>query len=330
MIHFSDELGILLENTRLARYAGQLIAYSKQTLSTTRHGDWTKWNRILNRLPQLPNVNAECSGAVITIGKRELITQEQYDQIGENLMLLHPWRKGPFDLYGVQIDAEWRSNMKWDRLSASITPLRNRFVLDVGCGNGYYLWRMLGAGAKLAIGIDPGQLFLAQFRSVKHFSCDAKICMLPLKLEDLPDMNGQGFDTVFSMGVLYHRRSAMDHLRELRRVLANNGQLVLETLIVNDDELNNCEPYVLELEDRYARMRNVWCIPSLHQLIIWCSEAGFINCRIVDVNITTSQEQRSTAWMRFESLSEFIHLNNPQLTVEGYPRPRRAILLAQR
>jgi tRNA (mo5U34)-methyltransferase len=72
-----------------------------------------------------------------------------------------------FSLYGVNIDTEWRSDWKWDRVLPHLSDLTGRTILDVGCGSGYHMWRMIGAGAHLAVGIDPTQLFLCQFEAVR-------------------------------------------------------------------------------------------------------------------------------------------------------------------
>ncbi len=150
-------------------------------------------------------------------------------------MQLHPWRKGPYEICGIPIETEWRSDWKWERLQPHIEPLADRLVLDVGCGNGYHGWRMLGEGARLVIGIDPTQLFVMQFEALRHFlGSQHPLRVLPLGIEDLP-ANLQGFDTVFSMGVFYHRRSPFAHLAELKGALRKGGELVLETLVIEGD-----------------------------------------------------------------------------------------------
>ena len=139
----------------------------------------------------------------------------QLEGIEKMLRTLMPWRKGPFSLYGIDIDTEWHSDWKWDRVLPHISPLAGRTILDVGCGSGYHLWRMIGAGAHLAVGIDPMQLFLCQFEAVrKLLGGDQRAHLLPLGIEQLPEL--AAFDTVFSMGVLYHRRSPLDHLYQLK------------------------------------------------------------------------------------------------------------------
>ncbi|MBK1770101.1 MAG: tRNA 5-methoxyuridine(34)/uridine 5-oxyacetic acid(34) synthase CmoB, partial [Escherichia coli] len=183
------------------------------------------------------------------------------------------WRKGPFSLYGVNIDTEWRSDWKWDRVLPHLSDLTGRTILDVGCGSGYHMWRMIGAGAHLAVGIDPTQLFLCQFEAVrKLLGNDQRAHLLPLGIEQLPAL--KAFDTVFSMGVLYHRRSPLEHLWQLKDQLVNEGELVLETLVIDGDENT-----VLVPGDRYAQMRNVYFIPSALALKNWLKKCGFVDIR---------------------------------------------------
>ena len=195
-------------------------------------------------------------------------------------------------------------------------------VLDVGCGSGYHMWRMIGAGAHLAVGIDPTQLFLCQFEAVrKLLGNDQRAHLLPLGIEQLPAL--EAFDTVFSMGVLYHRRSPLDHLWQLKDQLAPGGELVLETLVVEGDENT-----VLVPGDRYAQMRNVYFIPSAAALKMWLEKCGFIDVRIVDACVTSTEEQRRTEWMTTESLADFLDPQDQRKTVEGYPAPLRAVIIA--
>jgi tRNA (mo5U34)-methyltransferase len=240
------------------------------------------------------------------------------------LMGLHPWRKGPFELCGLHIDTEWRSDWKWDRLADAVAPLEGRRVLDVGCGNGYHCWRMLGSGAAEVVGIDPTPLFILQFKAVQHYLQQPNIHVLPMTLEAMPE-HLPVFDTVFSMGVLYHRRDPMEHLMSLKHKLAPGGQLVLETLVIEGDD-----DALLEPKGRYARMGNVWQLPSPGLTARWIKQAGFSEIEIVDVGDTSLEEQRRTPWMTFHSLEEFLNPSDHTLTIEGFPAPRRAVLTAYR
>ncbi|KLU19347.1 tRNA methyltransferase, partial [Proteus mirabilis] len=222
------------------------------------------------------------------------------------------------------IDTEWRSDWKWDRVLPHISPLKGRHVLDVGCGSGYHMWRMLGEEAEFVVGIDPTELFLCQFEAVrKLLGDDQRAHLLPLGIEQLPAL--KAFDTVFSMGVLYHRRSPLDHLWQLKDQLVSEGELVLESLVIEGDEFQCLIP-----GDRYAQMRNVYFIPSAKMLKVWLEKCGFVDVRIVDQAVTSLDEQRRTEWMPTDSLAEFLDPNDQTKTIEGYPAPLRAILVAKK
>lgn len=283
--------------------------------------DFAKHRRILQNLPVTHPAQVELKQAVC-IGQADDITDAERERIRSLLMHLCPWRKGPFEIHGLKIDTEWRSDWKWERLLPHIQPLKDRYVLDVGCGSGYHLWRMLGEDAGFVVGVDPYDLFFNQFLAIQHFYSDPRIHFLPLGVDDLP--LEPLFDTVFSMGVLYHRRSPIDFLKHLKSQLRPGGELVLETLLVAGDAQT-----VLMPEDRYARMPNVWMIPSYAALEVWLRRAGFKQARLVDLSVTTPAEQRQTDWMRFESLAQSLNPEDPRLTIEGYPAPLRGIILAQ-
>jgi len=183
---------------------------------------------------------------------------------------------------------------------------------------------MLGAGAQRVIGIDPSAKFVFQFNAIKKYAgAELPIDVLPVGIEHMPKKLAS-FDTVFSMGILYHRRSPMDHLRELRELLRPGGQLVLETIVVDGPE-----GQVLVPEGRYAKMPNVWFLPSPDTLTSWMRKQGFVNPRVVDVSTTSIKEQRSTDWMTYDSLSDFLDPNDITKTAEGHPAPLRAVVVAE-
>lgn len=287
-----------------------------------KHGDLAHWQVLVESVTAFSTAQRILDTDAVQIGVQDDLSPTAKQQLENQLKMLCPWRKGPYNLFGINIDTEWRSDWKWNRLKNHIAPLEHRLVLDVGCGNGYHCWRMLGAGAKTVVGIDPMLLNVMQFQLVRKLYGEAPVYVLPMGIEDLP-YGLKAFDTVFSMGVLYHRRSPIDHLMELRDCLQSGGELVLETLII-DGGLGQ----VLLPEDRYARMRNVWFLPSCDTLTSWLKRCGFRNIRLVDVTVTSIEEQRTTEWMPFHSLKDFLDADNPQLTCEGLPAPKRAVVIA--
>lgn len=311
----------LLAQSRLSPWLetlpAQLAAWSKTAL----HGDFKQWQKVLANLPATSPTVIELGNAV-QFGLADDISSGEAQQIRYLLQQLKPWRKGPFNIHGIEIDTEWRSDWKWQRVLPHISDLSQRYVLDVGCGSGYHLWRMRGAGAKCVVGIDPSQLFYAQFQAIKHFNPDPAVNLIPIGIDEMPVL--KQFDTVFSMGVLYHRRSPVDFLQQLKNQLRPGGELVLETLVVAGDAQT-----VLMPGERYAKMRNVWFIPSTAALCHWLARVGFTDVRLVDLNVTTLDEQRATNWMENESLFDFLDPTDHSRTIEGYPAPLRAVVIAR-
>ncbi len=290
----------------------------------TRHGHLATWQSLIKNLPEFSTSQRILDADTVQIGSANDLTKLAKTTLETQLKSLHPWRKGPYELFGINVDAEWRSDWKWQRVEKHISPLKHRLVLDVGCGNGYYCWRMLGSQAKMVVGIDPMLLNVMQFQFIRKLhGGEPPVFVLPLGIEDLP-YGMKAFDTVFSMGVFYHRRSPIDHLLELRDSLVPGGELILETLVIDGGLGETLVP-----EDRYAKMRNVWFLPSCPTLMSWLSRCGFTNSRLVDITTTTTEEQRSTEWMTFHSLSDHLAPDNPILTCEGLPAPKRAIFIAQ-
>jgi len=282
------------------------------------HGDYRRWSAAISRMPDIDNPLGCFNLPAVTIDGE----CEYQDLLIQALKGLMPWRKGPYRFAHILVDSEWRSDFKWERVLPHLASLQNRKILDIGCGNGYHCWRMLDQDPKTVIGIEPSVLFNLQFQAVNKYLNRTDIHLLPLAVEDLPD-EMCWFDTVFSMGVLYHRRSPIDHLFQLQGLLAPGGQLCLETLVIEGGSGD-----VLVPAERYARMKNVWFLPSASELLKWMQRCGFVDTRMVDISITTSEEQRTTDWMQFESLSESLDQKNTAKTVEGLPAPRRAFFLA--
>lgn len=324
-----------LQNSPLESIADAFIHSTISVMNQRRHGDLDKWVEIIDALPEARPSVVELDHAIIKIGQLEDMDADARCRLKALLLEFHPWRKGAFEVFGILVDSEWRSNIKWSRLESAISPLKDRLVLDVGCGNGYYMLRMLGAGARYVLGIEPSQLFIAQYNALKKYllpkdqiekyKSAAPSSILPLRCEEIPFdalcEQGIGFDTVFSMGILYHRKKPMAHLAELARCLKTGGELVMETLIISGDAQDMLVP-----KKNYAKMPNVWGIPSELKLHGMLSDAGFSNITTVDITATGVDQQRRTQWMTFESLSDFLDSEDQSKTIEGYPAPLRIIV----
>ena len=319
--HFTDFFSHLKDST-LDPYLDTIQSNIDKFLDEKRHGRWKEWEtEIENKVPHTTKFQ---DLSTMHLGRQQELSEQQHILFHEVLECLIPWRKGPFCFFDIEIETEWRSDWKWDRIKDHI-DLKDKRILDVGCGSGYHCWKMWESGAKWVLGINPTQVYYFQYLLTKKLLGGLPpVYFLPIGIEYIPQ-NTQAFDVVFSMGILYHRKSPIEHLQTLRSQLQKGGTLVLETLVV-EGPLH----YVLVPKDRYAKMRNVWFLPSPPTLIHWLQRVGFIDVKLIDINQTSIEEQKMTRWMPYQSLSDFLNPTNPNLTIEGYPSPKRAFFTARR
>lgn len=300
-------------------WRGASAPWAIDIVQRASHGDLPRWLAALERLPDIrPD---EVSLGRVVAAAAAGVANETRQRLDAALRDLIPWRKGPFHLFGIDIDSEWRSDLKWARIAPHL-DLNGCRVLDAGSGNGYYGWRSLQAGAKSVVGIDPSLLYTLQHAAVAYYvdRGGARNIVLPVGLEEFPET--EAFDAIFSMGVVYHRRDPAAHVQALARHAHDRTVLVVECLVM--------DPGPLKPRDRYARMRNVWLVPDIAMLRGWLADAGFGDAWVADVSTTTVEEQRTTAWMPYESLATALDPNDAGLTVEGYPAPKRAVMIAKR
>ncbi len=313
-----------LHASKLKDVQSKILALLDEKYANPKHGHFNDWKDIYESLPEILATESNFGEDTVLIGKENDISLAQRKLLEAQLKELSPWRKGPFNLFGIHIDTEWRSDWKWARIAPHV-ELKDQLVLDIGCGNGYYALRMQSMGAKLVIGIDPSWHYAFQFHALQKYSSKPQQAfVLPFSLEEFPEVL-EAFDTIFSMGVLYHRQEPQVHLNQIYSMLRKGGQFVLETLIIDDKDAD-----VLIPNERYANMRNVWMIPSIELLSTWLKDSGFINIKVVDTTMTTIEEQRQTEWMTRYSLEQALNPSDHSLTIEGYQAPLRATVIANK
>lgn len=319
--------GVTQEVIRQAWEQAQQLNPSLQHFSVTAtnliqtcsyHGHFPRWLQTVADLPSLSVNQVILNQAVVSASATT--ARETTHTLQSLLRGLMPWRKGPFSLGQVLIDSEWRSDLKFQRLLDAGVDFRAKQVLDVGCGNGYFLFRILGEKAAYALGLDPSWLYFAQFLALQKYLCQDKCVYLPFTLEEILPA---AVDITLSMGVLYHRRDPLQHLRQLRQTLRPGGMLILETLVVEGDAQTVFMP-----RGRYAGMSNVWFLPAVAALQLWLERLGFIVEYISAPVATTTTEQRRTPWLDSQSLPDFM-LADFSATREGHPPPKRVIILAR-
>ncbi len=285
---------------------------------------WLTWKNILpyqeaiKNLPQYENVEVSLGDSVaINI---PTLTQEQSILIKEAALLMKPWRKGPFQINNLFIDSEWKSQIKYNLLEPHFN-LKDKIVGDIGCNNGYYLFRMLSQKPKKLIGFDPSAIYYSQFQYLNHF-IQSNIVYELLGVEHVAFYEHK-FDTLFCLGVLYHRSDPVAMLKSLFNGLNKNGELILDTFMIDGDE-----EICLTPKDKYSKIPNIYFVPTVPALINWCKRAGFESVEVLEMMVTDAEEQRKTEWIDTQSLEDFLDPNDKSKTIEGYPAPKRVYIKA--
>ena len=318
LTHFEAE-SVDLQQVEIAR------TQRREKLSRPYHA---RQAEIISQLPLSEDIAAEIQLDLhsdhVTIGSMNDLNDDQHQKIRGAIEALQPWRKGPFRLFGHEIDAEWRSNLKWDRIVPALGELKNRRILDVGCGNGYYMYRAAAQEPDAIVGFDPSIVFYLAFEMFQRYLQRPELQYELLGVEELGVFD-RAFDVAMCMGIVYHHRSPIPILNRLLNSLRVGGFAIIESQTIPGDGSVALFP-----EQRYAKARNVYFMPTKDCLINWTKRAGFKNVELVDHTKVTPHEQRSTELMAYESLSDFLDPNDENLTVEGYPAPYRTVIRAER
>jgi len=285
---------------------------------------WLTWKNILpyqEAIKSLPNyIDVE-----VTLEDKvglhiPNLSKEAAEEIRQTALLMKPWRKGPFQINDLFIDSEWQSQIKYNLLESHFN-LKDKIVGDIGCNNGYYLFRMLAQKPKKLIGFDPSAIYYSQFQFINHF-VQSDIIYELLGVEHVGFYEHK-FDMLFCLGVLYHRSDPVAMLKSLFKGLNKGGELILDTFMI-DGEDEVC----LTPKDRYSKIPNIYFVPTVNALKNWCFRAGFYTVEVLETMVTESNEQRKTEWIETESLENFLDPNDSTKTVEGYPAPKRVYIKA--
>jgi len=285
---------------------------------------WLTWKNIkpyqeaIKALPEYSNIKV-ILGDRVEIQIPDL-SNDEAEQIKQTALLMKPWRKGPFQFNELFIDSEWQSQIKYNLLEPHF-DLKDKIVGDIGCNNGYYLFRMLSHEPKKLIGFDPSAIYYSQFQFINHF-VKSDIVYELLGVEHV-EFYEHKFDTLFCLGVLYHRSDPVAMLKSLFKGLNKGGELILDTFMIDGEE-----EICLTPKDRYSKIPNIYFVPTVNALKNWCYRAGFETVEVLETMKTELNEQRKTEWIDTQSLEDFLDPNDLEKTVEGYPAPKRVYIKA--
>lgn len=249
-------------------------------------------------------------------------SKDEAEQIKKTALLMKPWRKGPFGINKLFIDSEWQSQIKYNLLEPHFN-LKDKIVGDIGCNNGYYLFRMQSHEPKKLIGFDPSAIYYSQFQFFNHFIKSDIIYEL-LGVEHV-EFYEHKFDVLFCLGVLYHRSDPVMMLKSLFKGLNKGGELILDTFMIDGEEEMCLTP-----KDRYSKIPNIYFVPTVPALINWCHRAGFESIEVLETMVTEANEQRKTEWIDTQSLEDYLDPNDQTKTLEGYPAPKRVYIKAKK
>ncbi|MGB3402968.1 MAG: tRNA 5-methoxyuridine(34)/uridine 5-oxyacetic acid(34) synthase CmoB [Microcoleaceae cyanobacterium] len=283
-----------------------------------------KYSQAVEAIQHLQTDNFDLSDSIIKIGDRNELSTEDQQQLHQSLTTFCPWKKGPFEFFGTLIDAEWRSDWKWERILPYITPLKARKVADIGCHNGYFMFRMADQQPEIVIGFEPYGKHFWNYQLIQNIIQQNNLYFELLGVEQI-DLYPNFFDTIFCLGILYHHTDPVSLLRKMYSALSSGGEIVIDCQGI-PGEL----PIALTPRKRYANARGIWFLPTQTCLENWIARAGFQQIQCFFAEPLSIQEQRRTAWADIDSLEQFLDPNNPSLTQEGYPAPWRYYIIARK
>jgi len=294
----------------------------KKIKKNTNKVNFSHFESLLSNLPSFKSKFLDFSGPIVRIGKKQEISAPDHEKIKKAVNYLIPWRKGPFSLFGLPIDGEWRSDFKWDNVKKKLPTLEGKILCDLGCNNGYYMFRSSYYKPKLIIGLDPAPRYFFAFNLFQKYAQLENVKYELWGHEELGFFN-KFFDIIFCMGILYHHPDPIGILKRIHRALKKNGQIIIESQGIPGKETMALFP-----SQQYAKVNSIWFVPTAPCLINWVKRAGFNRVNLFHSHKLSSDEQRKTPLSPFESLDDYLSPINKNLTVEGYPAPMRYYIRA--
>jgi tRNA (mo5U34)-methyltransferase len=270
----------------------------------------------VSSLPIFKSKHLDFSKPQVTIGSPDEVSTEDLDLINKSLKTFVPWKKGPYNLFGTEIDTEWRSDIKWDRIRPFFN-LKDKKVADIGCHNGYFMFRMAEDNPKLVVGIEPMPLHYLNFQLMQRF---AQVPSFHFELLGVEHMHlwPKFFDTIFCMGILYHHTDPIGLLRKIHSAMKPGAELIVDCQGIPGED-----PVALMPKGRYAQARGIWWLPTQAALNHWLHRTMFSKIEYMYAGPLEGEEQRQSDWAQVRSLADFLDPNDPTKTIEGYPAPHR-------
>ena len=278
---------------------------------------------VIDQMPNYQFKNNDFSSDAVRFGEAQDLSDEQRAALKEQLMELIPWRKGPFEIAGIELDAEWRSERKWDKVLPHLPDWKGQRICDIGSNSGYYMYRLLEGNPEFVLGMDPTLKFYLQFKALQKLTADNCLHYEAFGMENLVHYP-KFFDTMLCMGILYHHPDPVGMLRVMNQAMKPGG-----TLIVESQAIPGKDHVALFPDETYAMVKGTYFVPTGNCLINWMKKAKFTDIQLFASHPMTHEDQRQTEWMPFRSYKDFVNAENT-LTAEGYPAPYRVYISAKK
>lgn len=292
----------------------------KQRHTQLQNSSYESYQRSLEQAKGYIGGECDLSGTAPTVSGS--LSIEQQAELKELLEVFIPWKKGPFNIFGEEVDSEWRSDIKWDRFVPHLGSLKGKVIADIGCHNGYFMFRMAEHQPSAVYGFEPVAKNFYNFQVLNSFF---KQSMLHYELLGVEHTHffPNAFDSIFCLGILYHHTDPIGLLRKLKLSLRKGGSLFIDCQGIAGDD-----PVAYVPQGKYAGARGIWFLPTLSCLTNWIRRAGFQSVEVIYSDQLDVKEQRASSWAPIKSLSEFL---TPCLskTIEGHPAPHRFYLKIQ-
>lgn len=216
--------------------------------------------------------------------------------------------------------------MKWQRILPFLDLKNAVKIADVGCNNGYFLWRMYNECCSIGnqdvqiTGLDPVESFYRQFQLI-HACIDAPVQMICKPYNYLSESVFRP-DRILCMGLLYHLKNPLELLSVIHSSLETKGLLYLETITV---ELNGSSTLLFPAGP-FAGIRGVWFVPEVDAVINMLKRTNF---RKIEHLKSWEFEDEMQPVHGMPVLSDYLD-HDKNLTTEGYPVPVRSLFRAVR
>lgn len=272
---------------------------------------------ILSLLSHIGEQSLDVLGPEVKIGHKTKLKRTDLIDLQYCLRAFIPWKKGPYSFFGQRINSEWNSYLKWQKIKPFLGDIEGKTVADLGCHNGYFMFKMLALKPELVIGFDPVIKLFYNFQFMQSLIRTRRLVFEPLGIEHIKYFRGF-FDRILCLGLLYHLKDPVSSLQEIHQSLRSGGKIIVDCQGIPGDG-----SYALFPAKKYAGASGVWFVPTKECVIHWMKRAQFKKIHCFYDETLQSHEQRASTWAPISSLKDYLNPKDLTKTIEGYPAPRR-------